>query len=210
MSISGTKSLTASLGPAALAFVLWYWAFAVESGNFWIKISLSAATLATISIAVDYQYFRESLRIDRKELAVGLAAAALLYGMFFLGNLISGMLFPFAGGQVSSIYAKGAGIPGWMIAPALIFITGPSEEIFWRAFLQRRLSERWGKLTGSAVTVLLYTGVHIASMNFMLCGAAGVAGLFWGAMYLLRPKPGALIVSHSVWSAVIFALFPIH
>jgi len=47
-------------------------------------------------------------------------------------------------------------------------------------------------------------------MNFMLTMAAYVAGAFWGAQYLWRRDLAALIVSHSVWSAVIFAVFPVH
>jgi membrane protease YdiL (CAAX protease family) len=42
----------------------------------------------------------------------------------------------------------------------------------------------------------------------MLVGAAAVAGGFWGAMYARSGNLAPVIVSHSVWSAVIFAVFP--
>ena len=154
------ESLTVTLLPVAVAIVLWFFAFAVEYGNFWVKISLSAACLAAYSFAIDFSYYRENLRITTGDIAWGLVSAAALYGVFFLGNLISNMLLPFATGQVSSIYGKGAGIPAWMIAAALAFITGPAEEIFWRGFLQRRLSGKLGRISGCILATAFYAGVH--------------------------------------------------
>jgi membrane protease YdiL (CAAX protease family) len=44
----------------------------------------------------------------------------------------------------------------------------------------------------------------------MLILAALVAGAFWGALYLWKRDLLMQIVSHSSWSAVIFAVAPIH
>ena len=63
------------------------------------------------------------------------------------------------------------------------FVTSPAEEIFWRGFLQRRLMLRLGSFWGWIIASVLYAAVHISSLNFMLVGAAGVAGLFWGLLY---------------------------
>jgi hypothetical protein len=43
----------------------------------------------------------------------------------------------------------------------------------------------------------------------MLVGAAAVAGAFWGAMYARLDSLAPVILSHSIWSAVIFAVFPL-
>jgi len=40
--------------------------------------------------------------------------------------------------------------------------------------------------------------------------AALVAGAFWGALYLWKKDLLVQITSHSVWSAFIFAVFPIN
>jgi len=55
---------------------------------------------------------------------------------------------------------------------------------------------------------LIYGGVHLFSMNFILIAAALAAGAFWGGLYLWRRELGMVIVSHSLWSAFIFAVFP--
>jgi membrane protease YdiL (CAAX protease family) len=36
-----------------------------------------------------------------------------------------------------------------------------------------------------------------------------VAGAFWGALYLWKRDVALLIVSHSLWSAFIFAIAPV-
>jgi membrane protease YdiL (CAAX protease family) len=43
----------------------------------------------------------------------------------------------------------------------------------------------------------------------MLMLAAFVAGAWWGAFYAWRKDLFTLIVSHAVWSAVVFAVLPI-
>jgi membrane protease YdiL (CAAX protease family) len=37
-----------------------------------------------------------------------------------------------------------------------------------------------------------------------------VAGAFWGAMYWRFNNLAAVIISHSVWSTVVFAVLPMH
>jgi membrane protease YdiL (CAAX protease family) len=44
----------------------------------------------------------------------------------------------------------------------------------------------------------------------MLLVAAAVAGGIWGLLYRLYPQRlGALIISHAVWDAAVFVIFPI-
>lgn len=192
---------------AALAFILWFVTFALPFGSFWIKISISAALLAAISFLLQPPR-REDFPLDAKAILVGLASAALLYFIFWVGRFVSLQLFDFAGSQIGSIYDKGDGTPAWAIMLMLFCVTGPSEELFWRGFLQRQLMGRFGRWMGCGVAVGLYTAVHISSMNFMLVGAAAVAGAFWGLMYARLGKLSPLIFSHSVWSMVIFAVAP--
>ena len=68
---------------------------------------------------------------------------------------------------------------------------------------------KYGDLQGWLLGAFFYAAVHIWSFNFMLIGAAGVAGLFWGAMYLRYRNLAPVIVSHSIWSAFIFAVAPL-
>ncbi len=111
---------------------------------------------------------------------------------------------------VGGIYALGKGTSKVSIFLLLLFVTGPGEEIFWRGFLQEHLMEKWGRGLGFAAATALYAGVHLFSRNLMLVSAAFVAGGFWGLLYLWKRDLSIQIVSHSLWSAVIFAILPIH
>jgi membrane protease YdiL (CAAX protease family) len=98
----------------------------------------------------------------------------------------------------------------WLIALLLFFVTGPAEELYWRGYLQKNLMARFGRWQGWLLATVIYAAVHIWSFNFMLIGAAFVAGAFWGGMYLHLKNLAPVIISHSVWSMVIFAVFPMH
>jgi membrane protease YdiL (CAAX protease family) len=91
----------------------------------------------------------------------------------------------------------------------LMFVTGPGEEIFWRGFLQDRLERSLGRVCGYVAATLVYGGVHVFSGNALLILAALVAGAWWGALYVWKKDLFSLIVSHAVWSAVVFAVLPI-
>jgi len=191
-----------------LAAGLWFITFALKGPSFWVKISISAATLALLALRLDPPG-RVGGRLDARTWLTGLGSAAALYLIFWLGRTVSLALFDFAGDQIGAIYHKGEGTPAWVIALLLFFVTGPGEEIYWRGYLQRRLMVRFGRWPGWALATALYAGVHVSSMNFMLVGAAAVAGAFWGAIYAQGRRLAPVILSHSVWSTVIFAVFPL-
>lgn len=192
-----------------LAAGLWFVTFALEWASFWIKISLSAALLAAIALILRPPA-REDFRFTGRVVFLGLLSAGALYFIFWAGKAVSTSLFDFAGRQIGGIYHKGTGTPLPTIALLLFLVTGPSEEIFWRGYLQRSLMERLGRWPGWAVATAIYAGVHLWSFNFMLVGAAAVAGAFWGAMYLRCGSLAPVIVSHSVWSTIVFAVLPLH
>jgi len=195
------------IGTVLLAALFWFVTFYLTWASFWIKISFSAATLAVLSLLLQPNR-KEHIRIDARAVALGLASAAILYFIFWIGKAVSEVILPFSGGQIGGIYDKGAGTPMWVIALLLFFVTGPSEELYWRGYLQKNLMMRYGQWQGWLLATAIYAAVHIWSFNFMLIGAAAVAGAFWGAMYWRLKNLTPVIISHSVWSAVIFAVFP--
>ena len=196
-------------GTVALAFVLWFITFYLTGSSFWIKISFSAAILAGISLWLQPNR-KKQLRFDGPAILIGLVSAAGLYFIFWLGKHLATAIFPFAGHQIGGIYGIGEGTPMWAIVILLFFVTGPSEELYWRGYLQENLMQRFGKWKGWLLATAVYSLVHIWSFNFMLIGAAAIAGIFWGGMYRLHGNLAPVIISHSIWSSVIFAVFPIN
>jgi len=188
-----------------LAGLCWAFTFALPWGNFWLKIGVSVILVCLYSL----RWERPSLNPRPASVAAGILAAAVLYGIFFVGNAIAPYIVPGAQGQVGGIYALGSGTERALIFLLLCFVTGPGEEVFWRGFLQGRLMDRWGPGRGFVLTTLIYGAVHVFSLNLMLIMAALVAGAFWGGLYLWRRDLTLVVVSHSLWSACIFAIAPI-
>ena len=195
------------LATILLASVLWFVTFYLTWSIFWIKISVSAATLAIISFWLQ-SGIKEHLKFNGRAIIVGLLSAAALYFIFWTGKFVSAFILPFSDQQIGGIYEKGTGTSLWVIAMLLFFITGPAEELYWRGYLQKNLMVRFGRWQGWLIATVVYAAVHIWSFNFMLIGAAFVAGAFWGAMYLYYRNLAPVIISHSAWSMVIFAVFP--
>ena len=192
-------------GAIALAAAGWAFAFGLAWGNFWIRIGITVVTVCTYSLA----FRKPDLRVSARSIAEGVVLAAVLYGVFFVGNALAPYIVPGASGQVGGIYGLGEGSSRVWIFLLLSFVTGPGEEIFWRGFLQDALQKRLKKVPGFLVATAIYGAVHVFSGNIMLILAALVAGAFWGALYAWRRDLVALIVSHSLWSAFIFAVAPI-
>ena len=151
-----------------------------------------------------------NFRITATDVVIGVVTAAALWGVFWVGDKLSQLMFNFARPEVNAIYSFKESISPWLLSALLLFIIGPAEEIFWRGFVQNKMSEKWGTTMGFVIATAVYALVHAGSCNFMLVMAALVAGGFWGLIYRFYPnRLGALVISHAVWDAAVFVWFPI-
>ena len=195
-----------------IAAVLWTVMFSPWTApyvNFWVMMTLSGMTLTVYSTLASPGWWKD-VKLDMTNVIMGVVLAAALWGVFWLGEFFSTMLFDFARPQVDMIYGMKEGENPWVLTALMLFIIGPAEEIFWRAYLQKNLSSRWNPNIGFVVTTILYSIVHLSKFNFMLIMAAMVAGFVWGLAYRLFPeKLGAIILSHALWDCAVFIWFPI-
>lgn len=209
MRFSSTARLVFSV---LLAFVLWSVMFSPWTAphvSFWAVMSCSAAILCCLSFLFNPGWLRH-LHFSLADIFAGVAIATVLWGVFWVGDKVSSWLFDFARGQVDAIYGIRDGASPWLLSALLLLLTGPSEEIFWRGYVQRTLSSRLGASAGFVVATALYASVHVPSCNFMLVMASLVAGSVWGILYRLYPERfPAIAVSHALWDAAVFVWFPI-
>ena len=144
------------------------------------------------------------------DIALGILMAAALWGVFWIGDRLSSLMFDFARPQVNLIYGMKEGENPVILTLLMLFIIGPAEEIFWRGYIQNKFSKKWNPNIGFIVTTLIYGLVHISKFNFMLIMAALVAGFIWGLAYRFFPERlGAIILSHALWDCAVFIWFPI-
>lgn len=195
-----------------LALVLWTVMFSPCTAPhvpFWWMMAGSALTLSLLSTWFNPGWWHQ-VRWSWSNVCLGVAVAVGLWGIYWTGDKISAWLFDFARPQVDAIYGLKAGESPWLLSLLMLVLIGPAEEIYWRGYVQRTLSLRWGANAGFVVSTLLYALVHAGSCNFMLVMAALVAGVVWGGLYRLYPRRmWAIIVSHAVWDVAVFVWFPI-
>lgn len=195
----------------ALAFVLWFVMFVLKPFNFWIMMAFSTSILYAISIF----YYRNQLnRVYFKiiEIVIGVLSAATLFFIFWFGKYILDAygIIPNHNQNISSVYANREVIPAWLVAVLLFFPIGFGEEMFWRGYIQRFLSEKYNKWLGLLITVFFYTAVHISTLNPVLVLASFVVGLYWGLIFLWRGNIAAVLISHMIWDPFIFVIYPLN
>lgn len=200
------KFLLSSILLAAIFWFLMFFPYLGLNINFWMMMTAASLTLTLLAI-----YFggKPNLTFSWRELLSGLGIAVVLWFVFWTGDKLSQLLFSFARPQVDLIYGIKGGTSPTLISLLLLCIIGPGEEIFWRGYVQRRLSARWSPNTGFLLATAAYTLIHIPSLNFMLVMAALVCGVIWGGLFRLFPRHfTAIVVSHALWDAAAFVWFP--
>ena len=195
-----------------MAAVLWTIMFSPWTAphvNFWVMMTCSGLTLTLYSTWARPGLWKD-IHIGVADVLLGAGLAAALWGVFWIGDKLSSMMFGFARPQVDMIYGMKEGENPLVLTLLMLFIIGPAEEIFWRGYIQNGLTRRWNADWGFVATTLVYSLVHLSKFNFMLIMAAAVAGFIWGLAYRFFPERlGAIIISHALWDCAVFIWFPI-
>ena len=194
------------------AIILWFLMFSPWTAphlNFWIMMSLSAVILSGLATWF-FPGIWKTVIPGWKDIALGVTISVMLWGIFWIGDKISSMIFGFARPQVDLIYGIKDGTSLWVLSALLLFLIGPAEEIFWRGYIQKSISTHTGADKALILTTVIYTLVHLPSFNFMLIMAAFTAGAVWGILYRIYPERlPAIVISHALWDAAVFVWFPI-
>jgi len=183
--------------------------FVVQPINFWLSMAISTSILSIISFTHYRDYFKKEYKY-LTEILIGLLSAILLYLVFYAGKFILDNIgiIPGHSGFIKDVYKTKDIIPDWAIAVLLFFPVGFGEEIFWRGYLQRKFSEKFGKNIALIITVFFYTAVHISTFNPLLMLSAFLVGLYWGLIFNWRGNVIAVLVSHMMWDPFIFIILP--
>jgi hypothetical protein len=198
---------TPALLTLPLALALWALAFAWQPLNFWALMAVATGTLGALSLLLGVHPFRHRLRLSDALLGVG--SAALLYGVFWVGDKVSAAILPFASDQVGGIYDLRDEASLVRIGLLLALVVAPGEELYWRGLVQSAFVRQWGPLAGVLAAVAVYAGVHLVAGNLMIVVAAAVGGAAWAALYAWQRRLWPVIISHVLWDLAIFVWFPI-
>jgi len=188
-----------------LAHVLMYFTFQ-DKAIFWYIFS------ATLLFLISYSILNEDLDDEMpfiSYIVYGAISGFILFAIFWIGHsLIVFLDLPFTK-QISKLYGRFSPSQLWHYIVLLLIII-PGEEIFWRGFVQKRISKY---INGPIVIILatiLYTSVHFYSSQWILAFAALVAGLYWGFLYEWKKSMPLVIVSHLIFDLFLFVLLPFY
>jgi len=95
-----------------------------------------------------------------------------------------------------------------------IFIIGLGEEIFWRGFVQRKISSRIKKPLGILITSLLFALAHFyilamlpINIGIILLILMGVAGAVWGYLFEKTGNVWGVALSHGIVAFTIWRYY---
>jgi len=180
--------------------------------DFWYWMSTNLLILLSLVFVLDKSNGQEILR-DLREKAlqkvfIGILAALALFIVFYVGNILIRLVFERAGEGIQDVYSFKQEASPLRIGLLMLLIIGPGEELFWRAYLQRRFGLKFGKMAGFILATFLYTAVHVATGNMILVLAALICGIFWGWLYMRYQSVIINVISHTVWDIGVFLLLP--
>jgi membrane protease YdiL (CAAX protease family) len=155
-----------------------------------------------------HPYLPNRLRPDRRLVAMGALSGLALYAVFSVGALLvqGTPLWPWIEEVVE--LTRGTA-PAGLAALVIVFGTSPSEEVLWRGAVFARLTRRYGAGWRPVVMTSLAYALFVGfSLSPVLPLAALVCGLVWARQ---RQVTGSLVpslVSHALWSLLMFLYVP--
>ncbi|MCH1627817.1 CPBP family intramembrane glutamic endopeptidase [Ferdinandcohnia quinoae] len=173
---------------------------------FWIVFTLSFICLS-IFATIFSKYDIKDTTISN--ISLGLLSGIGLYFVFLIGKQLASVIFPIYLEDISHLYNSIAPVTWWHYI-ALFLIIIPGEELFWRGFIQKRLSQN---LSSSGLSILssaiLYTSANLYAGNLLFLLATLVGGILWGALYVWKRNIVVNIISHLIFDLLLIVIFPI-
>ena len=187
------------VGGLAVAGLAWAALFVPGKAGFWNRALVAGVTIATYAVVAQRGRLGRLLYPTVPDVILGVAAAAALYGVFWVGDSLLQRVLPGVARQVGELYTDGAASRPRYV-PLVLVVVGPCEELFWRGFVQDR--------AGVVVGLVGYAAVHVWERKPALVLAAAVGGAAWAALFSWRGTLVAPMVCHALWDLAVVVWFP--
>jgi len=216
------KSLNDVRAPVMMLYVLAYCGGHMSGIPHWILLLFSAAAFVGISFLFEKKTLLEMFVPGWRSSVVGLVLAALLYVIMWRamqavadivigeGTIIDRGAIPGPIRMLLEIRHHASQIPAFVAGLFGALILSPTEEVFWRGFVQTRMIGRVGPILGVGIVTILYGGFWGLFVNPLAGAAAAISGL---AFSVLTHKSQSLVpamVSHAVLWALGIWLLPLY
>jgi membrane protease YdiL (CAAX protease family) len=139
-------------------------------------------------------------------LAVGIGSGVGLWAATIAFVAVAVRWHPFRR-AVAERYARAAEVSLPVAVAISLLVAVPSEELFWRNLVQRRLGVS-GELVGAVAAWAGYVVANVASGSLPFVAAAIVGGAVWGALAWWTGGIAAALASHGVWTTLMLVRPP--
>ncbi len=191
----------AVLAGVVVAAAAWGALFGLARTGFWSRAAGAGLAIGAYAAVAQREVIGELLRPSLVDVAIGVAGAVVLYGVFWAGDAVLRRRVPKAAAHVDDLYeVRSLSSSKRLPVPVVVPFVGVCEELFWRGFVQAR--------AGFLLALALYAAVHLWERKAVLILAAAVGGAFWGGMFTWRGSLVAPIVSHALWDLAVVVWFP--
>lgn len=175
-----------------------------DKAIFWYMFTATMLILMSYSILYEKSDHQVSFLLYS---IYGVCSGIILFALFWTGNFfIHFFHLPF-NKEISRLYTSFAPKQIWHYIVLLLFIV-PGEELFWRGFIQKRLTKLMNIKYSILLASVFYASIQIYSGYFIHALAALFAGVFWGALYAWKKSLPLVVISHLTFDVFIFILFP--
>lgn len=175
------------------------------SFQFWICFSISLFILLLTSLMFEKMLIADNWKSTMR---FGVGSGLFIFGMIFFGNELIKLLGYSIEPDLYTLYSIITPQKWWHYA-SLVVIIAPGEELFWRGFVQRRLSKSVATPLAIAIATLLYATAHLSAKNPLFVVAAIILGLFYGTLYVWKEDMPLLILSHIIFDLFLLLVFPL-
>ncbi len=151
--------------------------------------------------------WRALLRPRLWHLVFGTAAAAVLYGLGWLGARVLDVAAPGVIAQLGELLGWGALLPTALALPLLLLIVC-GEDLFWRAGVALPAAARLGPWWGCLVSATAFMLAHVLVGPPLLWLAALGCGFVWAWIVVRTRSVIPAIVCHYLWDVVVMFVAP--
>lgn len=169
----------------------------------------TASILFCVSIAITSKSNKDIQTTFKDSLLYGALSGIIIYGVFALANMIFQWLdISTLTKDIAQLYKLYSPSQIWHYFVLFIIII-PGEEIFWRGFIQRKISNHFTVKTTIIISTILYTLPMIYSQNIALILAGLAAGAIWSLLYAWKKNLSLVIISHLLFDFLLLVVLPL-
>ncbi len=191
-----------------IVFMTFFWTAILSA---WIPQLFAFLSIALILIIIPvfshHLTFKHQWKMNRL-----ISVISVTISLFFLFSIVAFTYFRNHFSQSSLKLDLVVGLLDYLhfssIQFVLLIVIAIGEELFWRGYVQTKISNSIGDRRGLLATSLLYGLMFIPTNEPLLFAMATVSSLYWGWIYAHTKTIWVTLISHPVWIGLTLAVLP--